>query len=75
MKDICFPNVAVLYLWNSLWYINKQKLEELKAEYRGILERFDELERDKIIGVFDKRVIIELSDDVLKEIARKYENI
>ena len=47
----------------------------MKAEYRGILERFDELERDKIIGVFDKRVIIELSDDVLKEIARKYENI
>ncbi len=54
---------------------NKQKLEELKAEYRGILERLDELEREKVIGAFDKRVIIELSSDVLKEIARKYENI
>lgn len=54
---------------------NKQKLEELKAEYRGILEWLDELEREKVIGAFDKRVIIELSGDVLKEIARKYENI
>ena len=54
---------------------NEQKLEELKAEYRGILERLDELEREKVIGAFDKRVIIELSGDVLKEIARKYENI
>lgn len=54
---------------------NKQKLEELKAEYRGILEWLDELEREKVIGAFDKRVIIELSSDVLKEIARKYENI
>lgn len=54
---------------------NEQKLEELKAEYRGILDRLDELEKDRIIGAFDKRVIIELSSDVLKEIARKYENI
>ncbi len=54
---------------------NEQKLEELKTEYRGILDRLDELEREKVIGAFDKRVIIELSSDVLKEIARKYENI
>lgn len=54
---------------------DKQKLEELKAEYRGILERLDELEREKVIGAFDKRVIIELFSDVLKEIARKYKNI
>ena len=50
-------------------------MEELKTEYRGILDRLDELEREKVIGAFDKRVIIELSSDVLKEIARKYENI
>ena len=54
---------------------NEQKLEELKTEYRRILDRLDELEREKVIGAFDKRVIIELSSDVLKEIARKYENI
>ena len=54
---------------------NEQKLEELKAEYRVILERLDELEQQGIIGAFDKRTIIELSNDVIKEIARKYENV
>jgi len=51
---------------------NEQKLEELKAEYRIILERLDDLENQGIIGAFDKRTIIELSSDVIREIARKY---
>ena len=54
---------------------NKQKLEGLKAEYQVILERLDELEREEVIGAFDKRTIIELSGDVIKEIAQKYENV
>lgn len=54
---------------------NKQELEKLEAEYIDILERLDELERKEIIGAFDKRTIIELSDDVIKEITKKYENI
>lgn len=54
---------------------NEQKLEELKAEYQEILERLDELERQGVIGAFDKRTIIELSGDVIKEIAQKYENV
>ena len=54
---------------------NEQKLEELKAEYRIILERLDDLEKQGIIGAFDKRTIIELSSDVINEIARKYENV
>jgi len=28
-----------------------------------------------VIGAFDKRTIIELSGDVIKEIAQKYENV
>ncbi len=48
---------------------------KLKAEYQKILDRLDELERQGVIGAFDKRTIIELSGDVLKEIARKYENV
>ena len=47
----------------------------MKAEYRNILERLDKLEQEGIIGAFDKRTIIELSSDVIKEIARKYENV
>ena len=54
---------------------NKHKLIELKAEYQDILERLDKLEQEGIIGAFDKRTIIELSGDVIKEIAQKYENV
>ena len=54
---------------------NEQKLVELKAEYQKILERLDELEQQGVIGAFDKRTIIELSRDVIKEIAQKYENV
>ena len=54
---------------------NEQKLAELKAEYQKILERLEELEQWGVIGAFDKRTIIELSGDVIKEIAQKYENV
>ncbi len=54
---------------------NEQKLAELKAEYQIILERLDELEQQGMIGAFDRRTIIELSSDVIKEIAQKYENV
>ena len=54
---------------------NEQKLAELKAEYQDILERLDKLEQKGIIGAFDKRTIIELSGDVIREIAQKYENV
>ena len=54
---------------------NEQRLAELKAEYRSILERLDKLEQEGIIGAFDKRTIIELSGDVIRKIAQKYENV
>ena len=54
---------------------NEQKLSELKAEYSKILERLDGLEEQGVIRAFDKRTIIELSGDVIKEIAQKYENV
>lgn len=54
---------------------NGRKLAELKAKYREILERLDRLEEQGIIGAFDKRTIIELSSDVIKEIAQKCENV
>ena len=54
---------------------NEQKLEELKAEYQIILERLDELEQQEFIGAFDKRTIIDLSRDVINEIAQKYKKV
>lgn len=52
-----------------------EKLSELKAEYQKILERLNKLERQGIIGAYDKRTLIEVSDDVVKAIAQKYENV
>lgn len=52
-----------------------QKLEELKSEYQDILERLDGLERRGVVGAFEKRTIIDLTGDVIKEIAQKYENV
>ena len=54
---------------------NERKLEKLKAEYQVILERLDGLEQQGVIGAFDKWTIIELSGDVIKEIAQKYVNV
>ncbi len=54
---------------------DKKRLEELKLEYQDILDRLDKLEQEGIIGAFDKRTIMELSGDVIKEIAQKYENV
>ena len=48
---------------------------ELEAEYKEILERLNALEDQGAIGTFEKRTIIELYRDVIKEIAQKYENI
>ena len=39
------------------------------------MERLDEVEQQGVIGAFDKRTIIELSSDVVKEIAQKYGNV
>ncbi len=39
------------------------------------MERLDELEEKEEIGAFDKRTIIDLSGDVIQEIARKYEKV
>lgn len=66
-----FSHEKNLPIYNS----NEEKLAKLKVEYQGILDRLDELESQGIIGAFDKRTIIELSRDVIKEIARKYENV
>ena len=50
-------------------------MRELESEYKDILGRLDDMECQGVIGAFDKRTIIELSNDVLKEIAHKYENV
>ena len=59
----------------TVYNSNEQKLAELKAEYQDILDRLDKLEQEEVSGAFDKRTIIELTGDVINEIAQKYENV
>ena len=66
----------LLYLYILEEYNNnKQKLKELETEYQCILIKLDKLEQEGIIGAFDKRTIIELSNDVVKELTKKYKNV
>lgn len=66
-----FSHEKKFMVYNS----SEQRLAELKAEYRNVLERLDKLEQEGIIGAFDKHTIIEISRDVIREIAQKYENV
>ena len=83
LEDIFFKGLLLLipfYIFLheknfKVYNSNEQELEKLKAVYQDILERLNQLEREGKIGAFDKRTIIELSRDVVKEIAQKYENV
>lgn len=66
---LLIPFYIFLHEKNFKVYNNEQKLAVLKAEYRSILERFDKLKQERMIGAFDKRTIIELSGDVIREMA------
>lgn len=59
----------------EIYNSNEEKLQQLKAEWRYILERLNQMEQQGGIGAFDKRTIIEISKDVIKELAKKYVNI
>lgn len=54
---------------------NEEKLSKLKQEYANIVARLEELTVSGEIDAFDKRTIIELSDDVIKELTKKYDNV
>ncbi len=77
-EDIFSKNLLLLipfYIFSheknfKVYNSNERKLAELKAEYQDIIERLNRLEQEGKIGAFDKRTIIELSRDVIKEIAQ-----
>jgi hypothetical protein len=54
---------------------NEEKLESLKQEYQSIIDRLNDLTEKGKISSFDKRTIIELADDVMRELTRHYSNI
>ena len=54
---------------------NKDKLEVLKAEYTDIRNRLDSLLESGHISAYTRKIIMEMSDKVVENIARKYENV
>lgn len=54
---------------------NKDKLEILKAEYIDIRNRLDSLMENGRISAYTRKIIMEMSDKVVENIARKYENV
>ena len=51
------------------------KLEMLKEEYRIIIERLDKLVQDGKLSDFDRTTLLETAQDVINEIAKKYQNV
>ncbi len=54
---------------------NEEKLEELKTEYTGIMNRLRYLKRSGQITEYQHRMIVDMSGKVLKNIASKYDNV
>lgn len=50
-------------------------LKNLEAQFHTIVDRLEEMVQQDVISTFDKRTIIELSYDVIKELTKKYENL
>ena len=54
---------------------DKNKLEMLKAEYADIIARLDGLLEKGSISAYTRKIIMEMSDKVLENIAQKYEHV
>ncbi|MCI8661144.1 MAG: hypothetical protein HFG54_13040 [Lachnospiraceae bacterium] len=54
---------------------DKDKLEILKAEYADIMARLDQLLENGSISAYTRKIIMEMSDKVLENIAQKFEHV
>lgn len=54
---------------------NRDKLKELQGEYKDIADRIEQLLNAGELSEYTKCTILDMSDKVLKHIARKYENV
>lgn len=54
---------------------DKDKLETLKAEYADIMARLDQLLENGSISAYTRKIIMEMLDKVLENIAQKYEYV
>lgn len=54
---------------------DKEKLEILKAEYIDIRNRLDDHLESGRISAYTRKIIMEMSDKVVENLAQKYENV
>lgn len=54
---------------------DKDKLATLKVEYADIMARLDQLLEKGSISAYTRKIIMEMSDKVLENIAQKYEHV
>jgi hypothetical protein len=54
---------------------NADKLEKLKEEYQDIVNRLEELVKAGKMVCYDKDLLLETTENVVKEIAKKYEKV
>ena len=54
---------------------NDEKLADILNQYQSIIDRLSELVESDEITVFDKKTIVDISDDVIKELTKKYSNL
>ncbi len=59
----------------SQYETDPEKLETLKSEYRTIIERLDALVQEGRLSDFDRTTLLETADNVIQEIAKKYQNV
>ena len=51
---------------------DKEKLAELHGQYQLIIDRLSELVEKEEITAFDKKTIVDITDDVVRELTKKY---
>ena len=54
---------------------NEEKLEALKEEYKEIVQKLEQLTEQQEISVYTKKTIIEMSEKVLENLARNYQQV
>ena len=55
-----------------MYNTDKEKLAELHGQYQLIIDRLSELVEKEEITAFDKKTIVDITDDVVRELTKKY---
>ena len=60
------------YVYSTGKLLSRSALAELHGQYQLIIDRLLELVEKDEITVFDKKTIVDITDDVVRELTKKY---